>query len=61
MPEADCMASLEQSHQTPRLRDLYPDLDEAELQQVEEDIEIYLKGIIRIIDRLEVEEHGPAV
>jgi len=44
----------------PTLRDLYPDLNEAELAQVEDSLERYLSLVLRIFERLESESAASA-
>jgi hypothetical protein len=45
---------------SPTLRDLYPNLTDAELQQAEENLERYLAVVLRIHERLETAAPLPA-
>lgn len=40
----------------PTLRDLYPNLNEEELSEVEDTLEQYLELVLRIFERVEAEE-----
>ena len=44
----------------PTIRDLYPDLNEAQLAEVEDTWERYLALVLRIFERLESRSDSPA-
>lgn len=43
----------------PTLRDLYPDLNDGQLAEVEDSLERYLALVLRIYDRLESQTDAP--
>ena len=54
------MVSGMENKPAPTIRDLYPDLNEAELAQVEDSLERYLALVLRIFERLESEADAKA-